>query len=314
MGLALLVFGGAVELGHVYVFALCLGVVNAVEAPTRLSFVSETVGTRLLPHASALSAAYFNTARVIGPALGGLLLAGAGPGPVMLINAVSFTATVVALRCMSPTELLRPDRPADRSRVVDGLRYVASRRDLLLPLALMAVVGLFGLNFELTLPVLARTVFDTGPAAFGLLTSSLAAGSLLAAFATTARRGRPTQHLVVASAAACGAAELLTGWAPTFVWAVVLLFLTGFARIYFTQAVNHRIQLGSGPVYRGRVMALYSVVLLGTTPLGSMMIGFVSEELGVRAGLYLGGLACLVGAAAAALWARRYDTNEPNSP
>ncbi|WP_304452777.1 MFS transporter [Nocardiopsis sp. YSL2] len=304
--LASLVLTDAVQLWHVYAFALCLGVVNALEVPTRMSFVSEMVGSDLLPNASALSAAYFNTARVAGPALGGLLLASVSPGAVMLVNSVSFTATVAALLMMRAKELHRTASRAARGGVVDGLRYVASRPDLLLPLSLIAVVGLFGMNFELTLPLLARTVFDAGPAAFGLLTSALAAGSLLAAFATTARKGRPAPGVVVGSALAFGATEALTGLAPGFPAAMGLLFLTGFAAIYFAQAANHRVQLGSDPAYRGRVMALYTVVFTGTTPLGALLIGWLSEVFGVRVGLIAGGLACLLAGAAALAPASRH--------
>ncbi len=309
-----LVVTGLIELWHIYAFALCLGVVNALEVPTRMSFVSEMVGADLLPNASALSAAYFNTARVAGPAVGGLLLAAVGPGAVMLVNAVSFTAAVTGLLMMRTEELHRATSRTARGGVVDGLRYAASRPDLLLPLSLVGVVGLFGMNFELTLPLLARTVFDADPSAFGLLTSALAAGSLLAAFATTARRGRPSTGVVVGSVLIFGAAESLTGLAPTFPAAMGLLFVTGFAALYFAQAANHRVQLGSDPAYRGRVMALYTVVFTGTTPFGALVIGWLSEELGVRAGLHAGGLAALLtGTAALVVEWRRVSSRSSRS-
>lgn len=191
LALSLLVFAHEVRLWHVYGLALGLGVVNAVEVPTRLAFVSEMVGADLLPNASALSAAYFSTARVVGPALAGLLLSAVGTGWVMLLNALSYLATVSTLRMIRPAELRRGPRPVSRPRVRDGLRYVLGRRDLVLPLALVAVVGLFGMNFQLTLPLLAKTVFHADAASFGLLSSTFAAGSLVAALATTGRRRRP---------------------------------------------------------------------------------------------------------------------------
>ncbi|MGK5530960.1 MFS transporter, partial [Streptomyces sp. URMC 129] len=175
LALGLLVVAGAVELWHVYLFALGLGTVNAVEVPTRMAFVSEMVGADLLPNASALSAAYFNVARVVGPAIAGLLITAWGTGPVMLINAVSYLATVTGLRMMRTEELLRDGRAAARAGVVDGLRYMRGRPDLMLPISLVAVIGLFGLNFQLTVPLLAKTVFDADATSFGLLTTSLAA-------------------------------------------------------------------------------------------------------------------------------------------
>lgn len=298
--LAALVLGGEVRLWHIGLFALALGVVNAVEVPARVSFVSEMVGAELLPNASALSAAYFSTARVVGPALAGVMIAALGTGWVMLLNAVSYLATVVALRMMRPQELHR-GVPESRARIVDGLRHVLVRPDLVLPLALLAVVGLCGLNFQLTLPLLAKTVFGADAGAFGLLTTAFAAGSLAAALATTARRDRPSGRTVVVSALLFGALETVAGWSPGFVAAMVLLALTGFASIYFVQAANHRIQLGSDPRYRGRVMALYTLIVQGSTPLGALGTGWLAERFGARSGLVVGGLVSLAAAIAALL-------------
>ncbi|MFF3325825.1 MFS transporter [Streptomyces sp. NPDC002889] len=298
--LAVLVLGGTARLWQLYVFALGLGLVNAFEVPARMAFVSELVGTQLLPNASALSAAYFNVARVLGPALAGLLISGTGTGPVMLLNAASYLATVVALCRMRPAELLRGAPPTERARVIDGLTHLRSRPDLLMPLGLVAVIGLFGLNFQLTLPLIAKTVFHADAAAFGLLTSAFAAGSLLAAFAGTARRGRPPARAVTGSALAFGVLETAAGWAPGFRSALVLLALTGFASLYFAQAANHRIQLGSDPQYRGRVLAIYTLILQGSVPIGALFVGLLTEHLGARSGLYVGGLISLAAALAAA--------------
>ncbi|MFD7898777.1 MFS transporter [Streptomyces sp. NPDC059743] len=298
--LSLLLLAGALELWHIYVFALCLGTVNAVEVPTRMSFVSEMVGSELLPNASAFSAAYFNIARVAGPAVAGLLIATIGTGPVMALNAVSYLATVAGLRMMRTSELRRAARVGDRGGVLDGLRHTRARPDLTLPMALVAVIGLFGLNFQLTLPLIAKTVFDADATSFGLLTTAFAAGSVLAAFATTARRGRPSGRTVSGAAFAFGLLEAATGWAPTYPAVVVLLLMTGFTSIYFAQAANHRIQLGSDPQYRGRVLALYTLILQGSTPLGAILVGQLTEHLGARSGLYVGGLVSL--AAGATAW------------
>ncbi|MFF8359496.1 MFS transporter [Streptomyces chartreusis] len=309
LSLALLDLSGAARLWHVYLFALALGTVNAVEVPARMAFVSELVGAELLPNASSLSAAYFNVARVAGPALAGLLIGASGTGWVMLLNAASYAGTVTGLRLMRTSELHRSGRAAVKGGVADGLRYVRTRPDLLLPVALIAVVGLFGLNFQLLLPLLAKTVFHADAASFGLLTTAFAAGSLLAALVGTGRRSRPPARTVVLSALAFGVLETTAAWALGFTSALFLLALTGFASLYFAQAANHRIQLGSDPDYRGRVMALYTLILQGSTPLGALLIGWLAQQLGARAGLLAGGLVS-VGAAAVALVVERRGSGE----
>lgn len=306
--LALLVLTGSAGLGHIQVFAVCLGLVNAVEIPARMSFVSELVGDELLPNASALSAAYFNIARVAGPALAGPLIGAFGVGWVMALNAVSYLATMAGLRLIDTRALHRPKGPGGRDReggtVADGVRYLASRADLALPLALVAVVGLFGMNFQLTLPLMAKAVFHADAAAFGLITASFAAGALLAALVTTTRRTRPSQGTVIGAAIAFGALEIAAALTSSHL-AVVLLACTGFASIYFAQAANHRIQLGCDPRLRGRVLSLYTLVLQGSTPLGALVIGALSERFGVRTGLGLGGLVSLAAGAGALVLGRR---------
>ncbi|MER7506862.1 MFS transporter [Streptomyces lavendulae] len=305
LALGLWILLGEVRLWHIWLFALALGTVNAVEAPTRISFVGEMVGGELLPNASAMSAAYFNVARVVGPAIAGFLIARLDVAAVVLINAVSYLGTVASVALMRPAELHVPaERPA-RPRVADGLRYVGRRPDLVLPLVLLGVVGLAGFNFQLTLPLMAKTEFHTDSTAFGLLSSSLAAGSLLAAFATTARRGRPSALVVTGSALAFGATEALAGLAPTLTTACLLLTLTGFTMMYFAQASNHRVQLGTDPAYRGRVMALYTVIFQGGTPLGALLTGWLAEHWGPRWALSTGGLITLTTAALTLTLSRR---------
>ncbi|WP_242423799.1 MFS transporter, partial [Frankia sp. EI5c] len=251
---------------------------------------------------------------VAGPALAGALIAAIGPGPVMVINAVSYLATVAGLRLMRTEELQRGARPATAARVVDGLRYVASRRDLALPLALLAVVGLCAMNFQLTLPLLARTVFHTDAAAFGLLTTAFAGGSLAAALVTTGRRSRPSAGLVNAAAVGLGVAMTLTGWAPTFETAAAGLFVTGFGVLYFAQAANHRIQLGSDPLFRGRVMAIYSTIMIGSTPLGSLLVGALAERTDARAAMWFGGVATLIAVAGVQAAGMRGHSGDPAAP
>ncbi|MFF0018612.1 MFS transporter [Streptomyces sp. NPDC005374] len=310
--LAALVFlvavGPGLRLWHIYVFATALGVVTAVEAPTRMALVGEMVGPELLPNASALSAAYFNVASMTGPALAGLLIGSLGAASVFLLNAISYGATVTSIRLMRPCEL-SPARPrSDRRRrdggVIAGLRYVLRRFDLLLPLVLLAIVGTFGFNFQLTLPLLAKTEFGTSPASFGLLTSALAAGSLGAALLTTSRVLRPTAGVVIGASVLFGLCEIASGLAPTFALTLVALTATGFGAGYFAQATNHRVQLGTDGRYRGRVLALYVVIFQGSTPLGALPLGRLVEAEGAGSGLVAGGLITLAAAASALLCVR----------
>jgi len=287
------VLSGRAELWHIIVCAIGMGLVNAVEIPARMSFISELVDADLVPNASALSAAYFNVARVLGPAAAGLLIGSVGVSGVMLFNAASYLATVTGLLGVRPADLCRTDTPRTTGGVWEGLRYVAGRRDLLLPLALTATVALIGFNFQVTLPLLARRVFHTGASSFGLLTAGMAAGSLLAALATTLRRGRPGERTVLITAAAFAVLIALSGLAPTFATALVALSLTGCAMVAFAQSANHRVQLGTDPAYRGRVMAVYTLLFQGTTPFGALLTGLLADRAGARSALSISGALCL---------------------
>jgi MFS family permease len=307
--LAVLIATGAIELWHVFVFAGLLGIASAVETPIRQAFVSELVGFTLLPNALALSAATFNSARVVGPAVAGVAIAAFGIGPVFLISALSSLAPQVCLHLMRPADLYRdglPDRAERReASIVDGLRYVRNRADLILPMAMMLVIGMFGFNFGITLAVLAKTTFNTGAAAFGLLSTALAVGSLFGALAGSARRARPSVYIVLGASIVFGALELTVGLLPAF-WLVALMLVpTGFFMIYFAQAANQRVQMGTDAAYRGRVMAIYVMVFLGTTPVGGPVIGWVTEVAGAQASIWSGGaIALLTGLAALAMQLR----------
>jgi MFS family permease len=307
--MSVLVLTGAVRLWHVFVFAAFLGVANAVETPVRQSFVSELVETRLLPNALSLSSATFNSARIVGPALAGVAIAAFDVGPVFLISAISSIAPLVCVLRMRPAELYREATPAgkhaDAGRVVDGLRYVLSRPDLLLPMALMSVIGMTLFNFQITLAALAKTVFNTGAASFGLFSTALAIGSLAGALAGSGRRSRPSVYLVLGAAVATGIFGTLVGFAPTYWLVIVLLVPTGFFMVFFAQAGNQRVQLGTDAAFRGRVMALWVLVFLGTNPIGAPIIGWVAETYGAGASIWIGGLISLTTAAGALLWQLR---------
>ncbi|MEO3776632.1 MFS transporter [Micromonospora sp. B11E3] len=308
-GMSLLVLTGLVQLWHVFVFAALLGVANAVETPVRQAFVSELVGTALLPNALSLNAAVFNCARIVGPAFAGLAIAAVDVGPVFLFSAVSSLGPLANVVRMRASELHRPDLPplAERgsARVVDGLRYVARRPDLLLPMAVMSVIGMSLFNFQLTLAALAKTVFHTGAASFGLFSTALAVGALGGALAGTGRRARPSVWLVLGAAVCCAVFGTLVGLAPSYWMVVALLLPAGFFMVFFAQAANQRVQLGTDAAFRGRVMALWVLVFLGTNPVGAPLIGWVAETFGAGASIWIGGLVSLATALLALTWQLR---------
>jgi MFS family permease len=306
--MGLLVATGTVTLHWVFVLAALMGVVSAIETPVRQSFVSELVERELLPNALSLSAATFNSARIIGPALAGGAIWLVGTAPVFLLNVLTYLGPMVSLLRMRPAELYREPPRAHRldTRIREGLVYVWRRDDLLLPMVLLLVVGLLGFNFQLTLPVLAKTVFAVGAGQFGLLTTALAVGALGGALAGSSRRARPSVYTVLGAAVMFGALETVVGFGPSFWVTAALLMPTGFFMVFFAQATNQRIQLGTDAAHRGRVMALFVLVFLGTTPVGSLVIGWLSEKYGPRVGLWGGGIiSCLAGVAALVWQLRR---------
>jgi MFS family permease len=311
--LAALVAIGVVELWHVFVFAAAMGVANAIETPVRQAFVSELVGTALLPNALSLSAATFNTARIVGPAVAGISIAAMGTGPVFLLSTVLGVAPVFTYARMRAADLHRealpPVEERNQARIVDGLRYVWQRGDLLLPIVMMAIVGMIGFNFPVTLAALAKTGFQTGAASFGVFSTALAVGALGGALAGSWRKGRPSAYVVLGAAVAFGALETLAGFAGVFWLTAVLLVPTGFFMVFFAQAANQRVQLGTDAAYRGRVMALYIMVFLGTTPLGAPLIGWIAEHVGPGPSVWIGGMISLA-TALVALAAKLRSTGE----
>ncbi|HWS38276.1 MAG TPA: MFS transporter [Actinoplanes sp.] len=300
---AILVASGVVELWHVFVSALFLGIANAVETPVRQSFVSELVELHLLPNALALSAATFNVARIGGPALAGVLLALLSTPAVFLISTVLAIAPVFTYLRMRPASLYRTERKnRGDARVIDGLRYVGKRHDLLLPIFMMFVIGMIGFNFPVTLAALAKIEFNAGPSTFGLLTTALAIGSLGGALAGSRRSARPGPYLIIGAALLFGVFEIAVGFAPDFVTAALLLVPTGFFSIYLAQGCNHRVQMGVDPEYRGRVMALYVLVFLGTTPIGASLSGWWGEHFGVPSSIWAAGMVSFLAAVGALVW------------
>lgn len=298
LALGALAATGAVRLWMVYVLALLLGCATALDNPTRQSFVSELVGPERLPNAVALNSASFNLARVLGPSLAGVLIAAWGVAPAFFLNALSFGAVLLALAAMDERAIDRAPLRRGGGGVAEGLRYAWSTPDLRAPLLLMAAVATLGINFRVVLPVLARFAFGGGPRAYGHLTSLFAAGSLLGALGAAAF-ARPTDRLMTGAAAAFGLAAAAAAVAPTLAWEGAALVPLGAASITFLSSANALLQTRSPPQMRGRIMALYAVIFLGSTPLGGGLVGWLSEVCGPRAGLWLAAASGLGGAALA---------------
>jgi MFS family permease len=306
--LGILVATGAVALWHVFVLAAGLGSVAAIDAPVRQSFVSEMVGPTLLGNAVSLNSTIFNGARLVGPALAGLLI-GAASGntaPAFFLNAASFAFTIGALAGMRASEL-SPSPPVARAggQLRAGLAYTWAHPDLVLAMVLAFVLGTFGFNYQVTIALMAREVFHLGAEAFGLLSTAFAVGSLSGALLSTRRSVRPRQRFLVISAVVFGLFTVVAGLMPSYASFALLLVPTGAAALVFSVANNSFVQLGVDPQMRGRVMALYFMCFMGGTPIGAPVIGWISEHLGAPWGLILGGGVCVVaGLAAAAFLAR----------
>ena len=293
--------------------AFVFGIGTAFDAPARQAFVSEMVGPDDLTNAVGLNSASFNTARIIGPALAGVLIAALGSGAaatgwVILANAFSYGAVVFVLQRMDE-RLLQSSTPIARGTglIRDGVRYVLKRPDLMLVLTVVFFAGTFGLNFQLTSALMATQVFEKGAGEYGALGSIMAIGSLTGAL-LAARRGTATSRLVVVSAVSFGSAEVLAGLLPSYLLFALWTPVLGLCALTMITAANTTVQLAVSPEYRGRVMALYLMVFMGGTPIGSPIIGWVGEAFGARWTLVGGGLVTIVGTlAAAALFARRAE-------
>ncbi len=300
----LLVTTDVITVWMVYGLAFLLGCVNAIDMPTRQAFVIEMVGPDEVANAVGLNSATFNLGHLVGPAVAGVLIATVGVGLCFGINALSYIPVVLMLRAMRPEELFRsPPARREPGQARAGLRYVWSTPALRSTLLLLTVVGTLGLNFSVMLPLLARFALDGGPVLYGTLSSTMAVGSLAGALFMAAR-ARPTRALLLGSAAAFGSLTMLTAVAPTALLAAVVLAFLGLAVMLFLATTNSTLQLESNPAMRGRVMALYSMLFLGSTPVGGPLMGWVSQQIGARAGFALCG-AVTLGAAGVAWWSDR---------
>jgi MFS family permease len=277
------------------VFALVFvrGCVNAVDYPTRQAFVMEMVGGERVVNAVSLNSVLVHSARIVGPALAGVLIATVGVEPCFALNAASFAVMIVCLRGMDTKELsaseLVPRRPG---AVRAGLRYVRSDPELWIPLGLMAIVGTLGFNFQAILPLLARFTFDGGPGAYAALVSAMGVGAVIGALVNGAR-GKVSPLLLAGAAIGFGALSLLAAGAPTLAMELVVLAPLGAASVTLAASINSALQLASEPSMRGRVMALYSIVFLGSTPIGGPLAGWLAEAIDPRAALVMAGVAAI---------------------
>ncbi|MFD1210677.1 MFS transporter [Arthrobacter sp. GCM10027362] len=304
--LGLLVVTGTAQLWHVYAIALALGIGSAFDAPARQAFVSEVVGQEDVPNAVALNAASFNLARLAGPALAGVLIAWLGTGPAFLLNAASFGAVILSLWRMRTAELF-PSVRAERGKhqIVEGLRYVRGRPDLMLIFVLAGLMGTFGMNFQLTNALMATSVFGKGAGEYGLLGSVMAVGTLAAALLAARRKGSRMPYLV-GGAVAFGAFTIASGLMPGFWLYTLMLIPVGLASLTFLNSANTSIQLSVEPQFRGRVLALYMATIQGGTPIGAPLVGWIGTEFGARWAVAIcGTIPLLAGLCALILLSRR---------
>ncbi|WP_368388287.1 MFS transporter [Schaalia turicensis] len=300
--LGVLILTNTAQLWHVYVLALLGGVAGAIDSPARQAFVSELVPPVSLSNAVGLNSTAFNAARLIGPAVSGLLIDAIGTGWVMIVTAVAFFAPVLTLALMRSADLV-PRKVVKRSpgQIREGVSYVKNRPDIVLILVIVAVVSGLGMNFQLTSALMATEVYGKAAGEYGILGSFMAVGALSGSL-LAARRAQPRLRLIVSGAAIYGLLEIVLALAPTYESFAVLAIPTGLAMLTMVTAANATIQITTDETVRGRVMALYSMIFLGATPIGSPFIGWVGEQFGARWSILVGGGASLAVGVIAGVW------------
>jgi MFS family permease len=299
LGLFLVTATGVVAPWMVFLAVLGMGTVNAIDNPTRQSFVYEMVGPDRVVNAVSLNSVIVQSARIVGPALAGVLIAVFGVVPCFGLNALTFVAMIVALWGMEPERLYAgPVAEREPAAIRAGLRYVLRTPELAVPLALMALVGTLGFNFQVVLPLLAKFSFDGGATTYAFLVSAMGVGSIAGAL-VNGHRGRTGPRLIAGGALAFGLLALLSAAMPTLALEIPALALLGAAAVTFAATINSTLQLAVSPEMRGRVMALYSVVFLGSTPFGAPLTGWLAQSYDPRVALLLAGISGLSAAWAA---------------
>lgn len=312
--LGVLTVTGTVRLWHVFVLAAMLGLNNCFENPARQAFILELVGADDLRNAVSLNSVLASSARAVGPAVAGIVIATGGIGFCFLLNAMSFVAVVVSLLRLD-TSRLNPSEPAPRrpGQLREGFAYVRRTPELAVPLLMMALVGCLAYEFQVVLPVVASETFGGDGSTYGFLTAAMGAGAVAGGLVVAAR-GRTGIAAMVWTSIAFGVVLAAAAAAPTL-WAVmVAMALVGAVSVAFLSQGNSTLQLTAAPHMRGRVMALWAVAFLGSTPIGGPIAGWVSEHFGGRGGLALGAITCLVAAGLGALTLRRIAARPEPEP
>lgn len=296
LALGLAAISGVATTPMVFALALLFGVGSAIDVPARQAFVSEMVGSELLTNAIALNAATFHLARILGPAIAGLVIHAFGSGWAVLTNAITYLAMLLALGLMDATQLQPAKKVAKgKGQIRAGIAYVRGRSDLLLVMCIAFCVGTFGLNFQMTIALMAAQEFHKDAEEYGILGSFMAVGSLVGALLAARRTTVPRLRFVIVSALVFGVIEVVVGLMPTYWTFAFALPICGLASLMTLTAANATVQMGSNPRVRGRVMALYSMVLMGGTPIGAPLLGQVGEWFGPRWTLIGGGGLTVIG-------------------
>jgi MFS family permease len=319
--LGVLTLTGVVELWMVWILALGLGVARSFDTPTRQAFVSELVTGEALARAIGINSTVVSAARMVGPAAGGAIIALLGVGVCFVVNAASFLGPLCALAAMDPARLNRPERPAVRPEhaVRAGLGYVRDRRDLLVPLLMMAIVGTLAFEFQVTIPLMAHSAFHLGATGFGLLYAAMGVGAVVSGLTLAGRIAGRVRTLTIAAAAfavTLGAAAA----APGPAMAAVCLAFAGAASVVYSSTTNATLQIRADPSMRGRVVALYVIAFMGSTAIGGPLVGVIGEVVGPRASLAAGAVGCVAAVLLAVAYAYRRPgalpavRRQPSSP
>ena len=308
---AVLISTHSARLWVVYLLAVALGFVNVFDNPARQSFISEMVPAEDLPNAVTLNSVSMNMARVFGAALGGVIAAAIGLTLCFACNALSFGAVLISLAAMRTSELFPARRVArERHQVRQGLRYVRSTPELLIPLLMIAVVGTLAWEFQVTLPLMASKVFHGGAAAYGVMASVMGVGAVAGGLISAARP-RPRARALCLAAIGWGIAILAAAAAPSMPLELAALVFVGYGSITFNSFAKTTLQLAAKPTMRGRVMALWALAWLGSTPVGGPIVGWVGQSAGARWSLVIGGLPTVICGIAALPALNRIDRRQP---
>ncbi|ADL50897.1 MFS transporter [Clostridium cellulovorans] len=284
--LAILVFTGEVQYWHILIAATVLGLVNTLDMPTRQSFIIELVGKEDLMNAIALNSMVFNLARIIGPALAGIIMGYAGIAICFFINAISFGAVLISLFFIKPMETkIKPTDKKIIGEIKEGLKYIYKKKILLYTLFVTAVIGTFAPNFNVLVPVFAREILNQNETGFGILMSFMGFGSFLGAmFIATVSKGGPKRFIIYVVPLIVGTFLVITGYTNNFFITGIALAVTGFFFITYNSSSNSTLQLNSSDEYRGRVMSVYTLVFAGSTPIGNLYAGLFAEHFNARIG------------------------------